>query len=50
VNPAGIIERLSGALVVCLVSALSRYYVDLVVVSNLGTDATLPTVITIIWI
>ena len=41
---AGVVERLSGALVVCLVSASSHHYGDLVVVSTLGTDAKLPTV------
>jgi len=47
---AGVVELLSSALVVCLVSMLSRYYGDFVVVSTLGTDAKLPTVITITWI
>jgi len=42
--PARVVERFSGALVVCLVSASSRYYADLVVVSTLGACAKLPTV------
>jgi len=47
VYPAGDVECLSGALVVCLVSALLGYYGDLVVVTTLGTDTKLPIVITI---